>query len=134
MGNTSLIVLSIIGNSEEAKKKAKMATAAENAAQRQRQAAEDYIWNSGDKEAIKMLKLAQANPANYSNMMSGHVARGNDTLNTAMGVMAGVAVGNVVANAVTASAIANALENAQAELTGSVINTASSSIDLSDLL
>ena len=107
-----LFVLAMIGSSKEKTEK-------ENAAKealRRRKEAEDYIMNSGDKEAIKMLMLARANPANYGQVLSGGMNTGNNTLKTAMGVMAGVAVGSLVANAVTASAISSALENAQAEL------------------
>lgn len=48
--------------------------------------------------------------------MAGGMNRGNDTLKTALGVMAGVAAGNLVANAITASAISSALDDMQSEL------------------
>ncbi|MDR0576379.1 MAG: hypothetical protein LBI87_02300 [Candidatus Accumulibacter sp.] len=75
--------------------------------------------NSGDQEAIKMLMLARANPANYSQYLAGGMNKGNDTLKTALGVMARVAAGNLVANAITASAVSGALEDSvQANLGG----------------
>lgn len=123
-------VISMFGNSAEAKKK----KAAQEEAQRRQKEAEDYIMKSGDQEAIKQLMLARANPANYSQVMAGGMGKGNDTLRTAVGVMAGVAAGNLVANAVTASALSSALEHAQADLASSAIDTASSSIDFSDIL
>lgn len=52
---------------------------------------------------------------------------GNNTLNTAMAVMAGVATGNLISTAATASALSEALKSAQTDI-------ASSGIDLSDLL
>lgn len=124
------VVIGIFGNSGEAKKK----QAAEAEALRRRKEAEDYIMTSGDKEAIKMLMLARANPANYNQVLSRGMGSGNETLKTAMGVMAGVAVGNLVANAVTASAISSALNSMQTDLASSAIDSASSSFDFSDLL
>ena len=124
------VVVGMFGNGAEAKKKKE----AEAEALRRRKEAEDYIMGSGDPEAIKMLMLARANPANYNQVLSGGMGKGNDTLKTAMGVMAGVAVGNLVANAVTASAISSALESAQSEIASSAIESVSSGIDFSDLL
>ncbi|WP_035383895.1 hypothetical protein [Ferriphaselus sp. R-1] len=108
----ALVILGMIGSSAEKKKKLE----AEQEVQRRRKEAEDYILNSGDSEAIKTLMLARANPANYSQVMAGGINRGNDTLKTALGVMAGVAAGNLVANAITASSISSALDDMQSEL------------------
>ena len=107
-----VFILGMIGNSKEKKEK----EAVENETLRRRKEAEDYIMGSGDPEAIKMLMLARANPANYSQVLAGGMNKGNDTLKTALGVMTGVVVGNLVANAITASAVSSALENMQAEL------------------
>ena len=115
-------VLGAIGNAEEEGKKKK---AQQELLKRQKEA-EDYIMSSGDIEAIKMLMLARANPANYSQILAGGMNKGNDTLKMALGVMTGVAVGNLVANAITASAVSNALQNMQTELTG--LNVDASSI------
>lgn len=101
-----------MGNSEEKKKKEE----AEREVQRRRKEAEDYIMSSGDPHAIKMLMLARANPANYGQVLTGGMNKGNDTLKTALGVMTGVAAGNLVANAITASAISSALENMDTNL------------------
>lgn len=114
-----LFILGVISSSQEKKEKeakAAKAAAAENEILRRRKEAEDYILDSGDPEAIKMLMLARANPANYSQVLAGGMNRGNDTLKTALGVMTGVVVGNLVANAITASAISSVLEDMQAEL------------------
>ncbi|MBI5917948.1 MAG: hypothetical protein HY849_01055 [Nitrosomonadales bacterium] len=108
----ALVILGMFGSSAEKKKKVE----AEQEVLRRRKEAEDYIMNSGDPEAIKTLMLARANPANYSQVMSGGMNRGNDTLKTALGVMAGVAAGNLIANAITTSAISSALDDMQSEL------------------
>ena len=107
-----LVVIGMISSSSEKKKKLE----AEQEAVRRRREAEDYIMNSGDPEAIKMLMLARANPANYSQVLAGGMNKGNDTLKTALGVMTGVAAGNLIANAITASAISSAMEDMQANL------------------
>ena len=107
-----LFILGAMGNSEEKKKKEE----AEREVQRRRKEAEDYIMSSGDPHAIKMLMLARANPANYGQVLTGGMNKGNDTLKTALGVMTGVAAGNLVANAITASAISSALENMDTNL------------------
>ncbi len=106
------IVLGMIGNNKEKEEKKK----ANDEILKRRKEAEDYIMSSGDPEAIKMLMLARANPANYSQVLSGGMNKGNDTLKTALGVMTGVVAGNLIANAITASAISSALEDMQAEL------------------
>jgi len=124
------VVVGMFGSGAEAKKKKD----AEIEGLRRRKEAEDYIMASGDQEAIKMLMLARANPANYSQVLAGGMGKGNDTLKTAMGVMAGVAVGNLVANAVTASVISDALASVHTDLASSAIDSASSGIDFSDLL
>ena len=61
-----LIVLGMFGNNKEQASKKE----AEEEALKRRKDAEDYIMNSGDLEAIKMLKLAQANPTNYTQSLS----------------------------------------------------------------
>lgn len=124
-----LAVLSAMGKSAEAKKKQE----AVDEAKRRQKEAEDYILNSGDQEAIKMLMLARANPANYSQVMAGGVGKGNDTLKTAVGVMAGVAAGNLIANAATAAVVSEGLSNAHEELSSSAVDAVSSGADLTDL-
>lgn len=84
--------------------------------QRRRKEAEDYILSSGDPNAIKMLMLARANPANYNQILSGGMNKGSETLKTALGVMAGVTAGNLVANAISASTITNTLDNMNTDL------------------
>lgn len=114
-----VVILAIIGASNSNKEKAAAAKKAEDTNrenQKRREEAENYILNSGDKEAIKMLMLARANPANYSQVLSGGMNKGNDTLKTALGVMTGVVAGNLVANAITASAIESALHDMQAQV------------------
>lgn len=101
------VILRAIGQGQQ---KAK-AEAARNEALKRRKEAEDYIMNSGDQEAIKMLMLARANPANYNQVLAGGMNSGNSTLKTALGVMAGVAAGNLIAGAITTSAISDALAN-----------------------
>ena len=108
------IVLGIIGKNKEKEEKKK----AQDEVLKRRKEAEDYIMSSGDPEAIKMLMLARANPANYGQVLAGGMNKGNDTLKTALGVMTGVVAGNLIANAITASAIQSALEDMQAELNG----------------
>lgn len=81
-----------------------------------RQEAEDYIMSSGDPEAIKMLMLARANPANYSQILSGGMNKGNNTLKTALGVMTGVVAGNMISNAIAASSVQSALDDMHVEL------------------
>lgn len=76
---------------------------AELEAARKQEEAENYIFSSGDPEAIKLLMLARANPRNYSQIISGGVKTGNSTLKTAIGVMAGVAIGDVVSDAILES-------------------------------
>lgn len=119
----ALVIMGMFGSGAEKKKKLE----AEQEIQRRRKEAEDYILNSGDPEAIKTLMLARANPANYSQVMAGGMNRGNDTLKTALGVMAGVAAGNLVANAVTASAISSSLDDMQAELNAANYETSGDS-------
>ena len=94
------VVIGVFGGNAEKKKKLE----AEQEALRRRTDAENYILNSGDPEAIKMLMLARANPANYSQVLAGGMNKGNDTLKTALGVMTGVVAGNMISNAITASA------------------------------
>ena len=106
------IVLGVIGSNKEKEEKKK----ANDEILKRRKEAEDYIMNSGDPEAIKMLMLARANPANYSQVLAGGMNKGNDTLKTALAVMAGVAAGNLISTAITATAISSALEDMQAEL------------------
>lgn len=109
------IVLGMIGNSKEKEEKEEKKKANDEILKRRKEA-EDYIMSSGDPEAIKMLMLARANPANYSQVLSGGMNKGNDTLKTALGVMTGVIAGNLIANAITASAVSSALDDMQAEL------------------
>jgi hypothetical protein len=122
------VVIGMFGNSKEQKEKAD----AEKEVLRRRKEAEDYIMSSGDPEAIKMLMLARANPANYSQVLAGGMNKGNNTLKTALGVMTGVAVGNLVATAITASAVSSALDNMHTELnTPDLGSVADSSVDIS---
>lgn len=111
-----LVVIGMISSSVEKKKQQDAERQAAQEALRRRMEAENYILNSGDPEAIKMLMLARANPANYSQVLAGGMNRGNDTLKTALGVMTGVVAGNLIANAITASAISSALDDMQAQL------------------
>lgn len=113
------IILGMIGTKKEDEEKKQALE--ENL--KRRKEAEDYIMSSGDSEAIKMLMLARANPANYSQVLAGGMNKGNDTLKTALGVMTGVVVGNLVANAITASAISSALDGMQADLSKSLGET-----------
>jgi hypothetical protein len=115
-------VLAGISQSAEDNKRKEAAKEAAKEAEKRRKEAEDYIMNSGDLEAIKMLMLARANPAAQAQFFNGAAAGGNSTLKTAMAVAAGVAVGEVVAGAAVASAMSNVLEE-----------TAKSSIDVSSL-
>ena len=106
------VVIGMFGSSAEKKQKLE----AEQEVLRRRMEAENYIMNSGDPEAIKMLMLARANPANYSQVLAGGMNKGNNTLKTALGVMTGVVAGNMIANAITASAISSAMEDMQTNL------------------
>lgn len=106
------IVLGAIGSNKEKEEKKK----ANNETLKRRKEAEDYIMSSGDPEAIKMLMLARANPANYGQVLAGGMNKGNDTLKMALGVMTGVVAGNLISTAITASAIESALGDMQAEL------------------
>lgn len=110
-----VIILFIIGAFGKAKEKAEADKKKEEILKRQKEA-EDYILSSGDTDAIKMLMLARANPSNYAQVLQGGMNKGNDTLKTALGVMAGVAVGNLAANAITAAAISSALEGMEEDL------------------
>lgn len=109
------VILGAINKNKEKEEKKK----ANDEILKRRKEAEDYIMSSGDPEAIKMLMLARANPANYSQVLAGGMNKGNDTLKTALGVMTGVVAGNLISTAITASAIESALQDMQAEL-GSV--------------
>lgn len=123
-----VLIISMIGKSmekAEAEKKKKDMI-------QKRKEAEDYIFSSGDPEAIKMLMLARANPANYSQVLQGGMNKGNDTLKTALGVMAGVAAGNLVSNAITAAAISSALEDMGTEMAESGIDPDETEADLAD--
>lgn len=113
-----LLILFFMGIKEEKRKKERerRRNQAEREVQRRRKEAEDFIMSSGDPHAITMLMLARANPANYGQVLTGGMNKGNDTLKTALGVMTGVAAGNLVANAITASAISSALENMETNL------------------
>lgn len=106
-----MIILGQIGMAKEALIDKPAAKRAATKALVKRQEAEDYIMSSGDPEAIKMLMLARANPASYSQILSGGMNKGNNTLKTALGVMTGVVAGNMISNAVTASAIQSALDD-----------------------
>jgi hypothetical protein len=123
-------VIGAISNSAEESKK--QAEALKEAKRRQKEA-EDYIWASGDPQAIKMLMLARANPSHYGQLMAGGVEKGNSTLKTAMGVMAGVAVGNLVANAATAAVLSEALAKVPTEVFSSSLDAVGSVADLTDI-
>lgn len=118
-----LIIIGAMGGDADKRKK----VAAEQEALRRRKEAEDYIIQSGDQDAIKTLMLARANPANYSQVMSGGVNKGNDTLKTALGVMTGVVAGNLIANAITASVISSALDGMKSDLDGADHSTSADS-------
>lgn len=91
------IIFGMIGSNKEKEEKKK----ANEVMLKRRKEAEDYIMNSGDPEAIKMLMLARANPANYSQVLAGGMNKGNDTLKMALAVMTGVAAGNLLSTAIT---------------------------------
>ena len=124
----AFIIMGMIGSADEQRKKKE----AEEEILRRRKEAEDYIISSGDPEAIKMLMLARANPANYGQILAGGMNKGSDTLKIALGVMTGVAAGNLVASAITASAISSALQDMQTDLTAlnADISSAGSDLDL----
>ncbi|MDC0068048.1 hypothetical protein OAL10_04520 [Gammaproteobacteria bacterium] len=61
----ALVVKAIEGNSEKEERKKEA-----NEQQARQKAAEDYILNSGDQEAIKQLMLMRANPANYKSPLA----------------------------------------------------------------
>ncbi len=121
-----LIVLGMIGNAGEQKEKKE----AQDEILRRRKEAEDYIMSSGDPEAIKMLMLARANPANYGQILAGGMNRGSDTLKMALGVMTGVAAGNLVASAITASAVSSALQDVQTNLSATDLDVGSAGGDI----
>ena len=102
-----LFVIGAISNSVEEQNNQKM----KNDMRKKQKEAENYIMNSGDSEAIKMLMLARANPANYSQILAGGMNKGNPTLKTALGVMTGLVVGNIIIDSISTSAIQNALQN-----------------------
>ena len=110
-----VIAIGIFGNANDSIKREEV----EEESLKRRKEAEDYIMNSGDKEAITALKLAQANPANYTQSLAKGMNGGNDTLKTALGVMTGVVAGNMISNAITTAAISNALEDMQTDLSSS---------------
>jgi large-conductance mechanosensitive channel len=119
----AFVIMGMIGDAEEQKKKRE----AQKEMLKRRKEAEDYIMSSGDPEAIKMLMLARANPANYGQILAGGMNnRGSNTLKTALGVMTGVAAGNLVANAITASAISSAM---QANLTALNVDVSNAGSD-----
>ena len=107
----AVVVLAIIGSVDKAKKKKKK----EEIIQRIKEA-ENFIFSSGDPKAIQLLMLARANPSNYTQILSGGMNTGNDSLKTALGVMAGVVVGNQVSSAIAASTISSALADFEKEL------------------
>ncbi len=125
------IVLGMIGSNKE-KEEREETRKANDEALRRRQEAEDYIMKSGDQEAIKTLMLARANPANYTQVMSGGMNKGNEILKTALGVMTGVVAGNLIANAITAAQIQSALETMQADLNKIDLNPFDDSNDTTD--
>lgn len=120
------VVLGGINKGAEENKRKEAAKEAAKEAEKRRKEAEDYIMNSGDPEAIKMLMLARANPATQGQLLYSGATGGNSTLNTAIAVAAGVAVGEVVAGAVAVSVMSNALEDAA--------NSSISASGLSDLI
>lgn len=107
-----VFVLSGINKAAEENKRKEAEKKAQEEAEKRRKEAEDYIMKSGDLEAIKMLMLARANPANQGQFLNGASGGSNKTLKTAMAVAAGVAVGQMAANAATTAAVASALEEA----------------------
>lgn len=105
-------VLAGINKGAEENKRKEAAKEAAKEAERRRKEAEDYIMNSGDPEAIRMLMLARASSANQGQFLNGAATGGNGTLKTAAAVAAGVVVGEAVVGAAAASAISTALEEA----------------------
>lgn len=111
----TIVILIILGMFGSSKDKADNEEAKEEALKRRKEA-EDYILNSGDLEAIKTLKLAQANPANYTQSLARGMNSGNDTVKTALGVMTGVVVGNMISQSITTAALSDALEEMKTNL------------------
>jgi len=65
----------------------------------QRNMAERHIMQSGDQKAIAALKRARANPTLYCKTLAREARDGNDTLRTALGVLAGGAIAGMVFHA-----------------------------------
>lgn len=128
-----ILVFGIIGGMSQAKED-KEKKKVEEEALRRRKEAEDYILNSGDPEAIKMLMLARANPQNYNQIIAGGMNKGNSTIDTALGVMTGVVVGSMVSDAIRTATISSALNDMQTSFKSDAqVSSADTFFDSSDI-
>lgn len=106
------VIFGLIGNSNDTKNQQKIRE--QNEEKKRREEAEQYILNSGDPEAIKLLMLARAAPANYRQIISGGAKKGNSVLRTALGVATGVVAGNAIAGAMAGNNLSDAMSDTPA--------------------
>lgn len=78
-------------------------------------AAEQYILNSGNTEAINSLREMQKNPNSYTEKFK-QASKGNSVMRTALGVFTGVIAANLVTSAIHQYQLNEALSNFDAEL------------------
>ncbi len=84
-------------------------------AQSKQQAAESYILNSGDREAIEVLRQMRANPGGFESRLRAG-ARDNTVLKTALGVFTGFIAADLVTSTIHQYQLQKALEEFDAYL------------------
>ncbi len=80
-----------------------------------REAAEQYILNSGDRQAIGVLQQMRSDPASYQDRLR-QGASGNTVLRTALGVFTGFIAADLVTTAIHQYQLQQALQAFEAEL------------------
>ena len=83
--------------------------------QNKKLAAEQYILNSGDEEAINSLREMQRNPSAYKEKFK-EASKGNSIMRTALGVFTGVIAANLVTSAIYQYQLNEALSSFDADL------------------
>lgn len=81
----------------------------------QQEAAERFILNSGNTEAIKSLREMQKNPSTYKDRLI-QAAQGNTVMKTALGVFTGVIAANLITSAMQHTQPEQALANSNSDI------------------
>ncbi len=84
-----------------------------------RKKAEEHILSSGDPDAMALLAQAQSDPARYSSILEHGMRGGNNTIRTALAMMAGLVIGHMIASSHTDDEITAALDDVRDELDSS---------------